>query len=266
MPAEEANLEILRPRSGRRRPSPAPTIIFDADDTLWVTQWLYDQAEQETRLIVEAAGLDGNRWDEIFQEHDRKNVARFGFGPGRIPTSVVAAYTQLCEESGTTVRIDILGELIRSASSMFRRKAPLVGGVQDVLEALRPDYQLVLLTKGDPRLQRKRIKESGLARYFDAIVIVPDKNPDVFSKVCTEFGADLSRSWSVGNSLPSDIAPAMRAGLRGVLVEANSWNYEKRDSGIIPGKFEKLERLRDLPQLLARIAKGPMFRHEGLAS
>src|ERR1035437_9307847 len=83
-------LDVIRPRPGRVQP-PAATIIFDGDDTLWVTQWLYDQAEFETRLIVEAAGLDGDRWQQLCREHDIANIAKFGFNAGRFPTSVVGA-------------------------------------------------------------------------------------------------------------------------------------------------------------------------------
>ena len=261
-------METYRPAASRSL-APTRAVIFDGDDTLWLTQWLYDQAEQETRLIVESTGLDGDRWQEICKERDLANVARFGFNSGRFPTSVVAAYAQLCEESGVPVRLDAVRDLMQAASSMFRRKAPVVGGAVNVLTELRPEYQLVLLTKGDPAVQRKRIRDSGLERFFDAIVIVPDKNTDVFRTICAEINADPAKSWSVGNSLPSDIAPALSAGMRGVLVDANSWDYEKRDPGQLAGKFERIARLRELPALLARIVDGPMRRHfpgaEGIA-
>ena len=268
MRVEGAAMEIRRPVKARRQP-PSQVIIFDGDDTLWATQWLYDQAETETRLIIESAGLDAVRWTDIYRERDLGNVAKFGFNSGRLPTSVVGAYVQLCEESATPVRLEVLRELLVAATSMFRRRAPLVSGAAEVLEALRPDYQLVLVTKGDAAVQRKRIRESGLEKFFDAIFIVPDKNAAVYRAVCADVGADLARSWSVGNSLASDVVPAMSVGLQGVLLEANSWEFEKRDPGPIPGVVERLARLRDLPALLLRKIDGPMRRHmrgEGLAS
>ncbi len=253
-------MDISRPRTGRPQP-PGQVIIFDGDDTLWVTQWLYDQAEQETKLIVESTGLDGDRWQTICRERDLANVARFGFNSGRFPTSVVAAYSQLCEESAVPVRLDVVRELMSAASSMFRRRAPLVAGAADVLRELRPTHQLVLLTKGDIAVQRKRIRDSGLERYFDAIVIVPEKGPEVFRTICRELGADEGLSWSVGNSLPSDVAPAISVGMRGVWIEANVWDYEKRDPGTVVG-VERLRRLTDVPALIARLVEGPMRRHQ----
>ncbi len=254
-------MEVFRPGTARRTP-PASAIVFDGDDTLWVTQWLYDQAEQETRLIVESAGLDGSRWQEICRERDLANVARFGFNSGRFPTSVVAAYTQLCEEAVVPVQLDVVRELMQAASSMFRRRAPLVSGAAEVLEGLRPNHQLILVTKGDVRVQQKRIRDSGLAKYFDAIFIVPEKSADVFRRVLRDVGADPAQSWSVGNSLPSDVAPAMAVGMRGVWVDAHVWEYEKRDPGKVAGDVHKLATLRGLPDLMRRIAEGPMRRHQ----
>lgn len=249
-------LDVIRPRSARVQP-PAATIIFDGDDTLWVTQWLYDQAEVETRLIVEAAGLDGDRWLQLCRERDIANIAKFGFNSGRFPTSVVGAYTQLCEESAVPVQIGTLHQLMRAASSMFQRRAPLVAGAAEVLRALRPDHQLVLLTKGDPVVQRKRLRDSGLAAYFDAVVIVPEKSEAIFRAVLAEVGGVAARSWSVGNSLPSDVAPAIRIGMRGVWIEAHVWDYEKRDPGSAAAAAKQLARLRDLPTFIRGLNAPP---------
>jgi putative hydrolase of the HAD superfamily len=49
-------------------------IVFDGDDTLWHTEWLYDDARQQAREVVEAAGLDGARWEELERRTDVKNV------------------------------------------------------------------------------------------------------------------------------------------------------------------------------------------------
>ena len=46
-------------------------------------------------------------------------------------------------------------------------------------------------------------------------------------------GSDRSKrgsAWSVGNSLASDINPALRIGMRAIWIDAPVWEYERRDS------------------------------------
>lgn len=233
-----------------RQDPPRQALIFDADDTLWITQWLYDQAEVETRLIVEAAGLDGDRWSELFKSIDRENVGAFGYHAGRFPTSVVQAYVNRSAAEGRPFDSRVAAELQKAAGSVFRRKAPLAPGAREILEQLRPHYRLILMTKGDEAVQRKRIADSGLARYFDVIRIVKEKDQETFRRIAADAGVTPRQCWSVGNSLPSDINPALSLGMRGVWVDAHSWDYEKRETVPLPGRLERLSRIRDLPALL----------------
>ena len=244
-------MEIIRPRSARTG-KPRAAIIFDGDDTLWVTEWLYDQAGQELRLIVESTGLDGEAWEAEFRSRDLANVKQFGFNSGRFATSAVTAYSILCERSGIPVDSHIVSRLARAAGTVFQRAAPTVAGARTTLGALHEDYQLILLTKGDPAVQRKRLADSGLLKFFDGVVIVPEKSEQTFRDVCAEFDVDVTRSWAVGNSLPSDIVPAVAAGLQGVWVDAHSWEYEKRGGHELPRGAVALDRLSQLPNLIAR--------------
>ena len=84
-------------------------IIFDGDDTLWLTEYLYDDARREARTIVEGLGLNGARWEELAQRLDQQNVAVFGFSPQRFPTSCAAgscftARATLVFSSGASTR------------------------------------------------------------------------------------------------------------------------------------------------------------------
>ena len=61
-------------------------IVFDGDDTLWNTERLYDAARAKARHVVEKAGLDGARWEELERRIDVENVAHLGFSTERFPT------------------------------------------------------------------------------------------------------------------------------------------------------------------------------------
>ncbi len=242
--------EVIRPRNARTHLRRA--IVFDADDTLWSTEWLYDQALEECQKLVESTGLNGRMWKKRYLEHDKRNVATFGFKKERFSTSVVSAYVEMAEESGEGIDATIMSQLQRSASMVFKRKAPLLPGVSETLRALRADYQLVLMTKGDPSVQMKRIQDAGFLQAFDAVVIVDEKDTATYRRMCRTLGIRPKESWTVGNNVASDITPALPLGMHGVWIDAHVWEYERNRQNAIP---ERIIRLRSLRQLLPVIAR-----------
>lgn len=215
-------MEVIRPHSRRPQP-PTQTIILAGDDTLWVTQWLYDQAAQELRLIAESGGLNGAAWAEEFQRRDRDNVRQFGLGQARLGTSAITAYTVLCEQAGIRAQARIVAQMERAAEAVVHREAPLAAGAEEVLRTLRQDYQLILLTRGDPAVQRRRLRDSRLGSLLDGIVIVPEKSEQSFGDTCSEFGVDPATVVVVGSHRSTDIDPALRLGMRAVLIDAGDW-------------------------------------------
>lgn len=209
-------------------------IVFDGDDTLWHTEWLYDDARQRAREILEAAGLDGARWEARERLIDVENVARFGHGPERFPTSCVEAYEEICATTGRPLDEDVKAAIHAAAQAVFTRRAPLVEGAQETLATLRSrGVRLALLTKGDRAIQRSRIEQSGLGPMFDLIEIVEEKTPESIVEVLKRLGVPPAASLSVGNSVRSDVLPSIAAGVTPVWVDAHVWEYE-RDHGPLP--------------------------------
>ena len=205
----------------------AGVVIFDGDDTLWATEMLYDRARSDAAEIVAAAGLPANLWEEIERKLDVANVTRFGLSRRRFPTSCVEAYHRVAASSDMTVS-DTLERRIRAAAeSVFRAAAPTVPGARRVLTAIRRHYRTVLLTQGEPEVQRHRIATSGLVDLFDAVEIVDTKQPSVFAATLTAMAAEPSASWMVGNSVRSDINPAIASGMNAIWVDAHVWEHER---------------------------------------
>jgi len=75
-------------------------VIFDGDDTLWITEPLYDDARHEAGAVVAAAGLNEARWELLQRDVDVRNVEVFGLSPERFPTSCVQAAEVLAHEVG----------------------------------------------------------------------------------------------------------------------------------------------------------------------
>jgi putative hydrolase of the HAD superfamily len=227
-------------------------IIFDGDDTLWNTERLYDVARAKARRLVEKAGLDGPRWEELERQIDVENVANLGFTTERFPASCVQAYEQLSQEGGMLLDSHVAEGVRKAARTVFDRKPRVVYGARNTLEHLRARGQkLALLTKGDRVVQRKRIEASGLVDLFDLIEIVPEKNPELIREMVARLGLDAASTCMVGNSVRSDILPAVEAGLQAVWINAHVWEYERVCNHLPPGKFISLRRLADIRSLLS---------------
>jgi putative hydrolase of the HAD superfamily len=95
--------------------------------------------------------------------------------------------------------------------------------------------------------QSRRIRESGLEKYFNQVLIVSDKNETYFKKLVTELKIDPSQSWSIGNSIKADINPSIAAGLNAVHFAGHTWHFEHAEP---IGEFHQIESLADLPRLI----------------
>jgi putative hydrolase of the HAD superfamily len=226
-------------------------IVFDGDDTLWLTEPLYDAARQQARAVVERAGLDGGRWEELERQRDVDNVARFGHGLERFPMSCVGAYVSLCSEAGREVDAAVADAVAAAARTVFEEPAPLMPHARETLSALRArGLKLALLTKGDRSLQRRRIDQSGLASFFDVIEVVDEKTPATIAGVLAELDVAPQAALSVGNSVRSDVLPSLAAGVQPIWIDAHVWEYE-RYAGEVDGHVIGVDDLNRLLEVTA---------------
>lgn len=227
-------------------------VIFDGDDTLWSSEPLYDDARSQARFIVSKSGLDGAQWEERERIVDVQNVAKFSYSTERFPSSCVQAYEELCQSSGRAIEQPVAERILRTARSVFERDPPLVPGARETLALLRSQgARLALLTKGDHELQLRRVERSGLREFFHVIRIVPEKSPEIIREVVAALGVDAGSAWMVGNSMRSDVVPAMNAGIRAVRIPAHVWEHERTHDHLIPDGVITTSHLVDVPALIS---------------
>jgi putative hydrolase of the HAD superfamily len=203
-------------------------VVFDGDDTLWSTEPLYDRARDGARAEVVRSGLDGDKWERLERSIDVENVRHLGFSTDRFPTSCVQAYEALARSSGISANPNVSERVRSAAQAVFKQDPPLLDGARKTLQDLRTrGAKLALLTKGDNELQARRVERSGIADLFDVINIVAEKPAAAFRDVVAELEVEPKNAWSVGNSVRSDILPAIEAGLRAVWIDAHVWEHER---------------------------------------
>jgi putative hydrolase of the HAD superfamily len=226
-------------------------VVFDGDDTLWSTEQLYDDARARARKVVAQSGMDATRWEQCERHIDVLNVQKLGYSMDRFPTSCLQAYEHICERSGYAINPGTADQIRQAALSAFDRDPPLVSGARETLGLLRQrGARLALLTKGDRELQTRKIQRSGLADLFDVIQIVPEKSPEIIRSVVAALGVHEGSAWMVGNSIRSDIRPAIAAGLHAVWINAHVWEYEKDDEHPVIDGMIAASALRDVPALI----------------
>ena len=98
----------------------------------------------------------------------------------------------------------------------------------ETLERLQAwPYQLVVFTKGELQDQENKLKRSGLGKYFSHVEITSDKTEVEFQQLCAHLGILPSQLLMVGNSLRSDIAPALTIGASAIHIPFHvTWQLE----------------------------------------
>lgn len=227
-------------------------LIFDGDDTLWATEHLYDAARNNVRSLVAEHGLNPDEWETIERQRDVENVAVHGMSAHRFPTSCVEALDEVAGRAGHVIPSTFRDLVWREAESVFTARPHPMPAVREVLEVLASEYVMVLLTKGDPAIQARRVDDSGLRHLFVDVEVVAEKLPSTFTALARRSNVRPEDATSIGNSLASDIRPAVEAGLHAIWIDAHVWEYERdrSDQGTVPDSVQIVGSLRDLPAAL----------------
>jgi putative hydrolase of the HAD superfamily len=95
------------------------------------------------------------------------------------------------------------------------------------------------------------MERSGLRDLFDIVQIVPEKSPEIIRDLVAALGVDVGSAWMVGNSIRSDVLPAIDAGLRVVWISAHVWEYEQAYDQVATQGVVTASHLADIPALIA---------------
>jgi putative hydrolase of the HAD superfamily len=223
----------------------------DADDTLWHSEVHFEFTQQRVRELV-APWVEAADFDERLLATERRNLRLFGYGVKGFALSTIETVIELTE--GRIPASDI-HQIISVAKSQLDHPIELLAGVEATVAALAVRYRLVLITKGDLFHQEAKVAASGLGERFEGVEVVAEKDPATYRRLLHRYGADPANFAMIGNSLRSDILPALELGGFGVHIPyALTWAHEVVD---LPSPLEerlvRLERFEELPEALARL-------------
>ncbi len=193
---------------------PYTWLLFDADGTLLA----YDGAEEEALQNVFAHyQLPFN--EQVAAAYKRINQAMWA----RLEEQTITLlqlrwqrFADLFAELGITLDAQ---EFSRTYLNYLGQSADLIPGTLDVLEQLRGQYNMAIITNGITDVQLSRLKLSGLDRFFPHIFIseaigVFKPASGFFDAVFEEIGQPpKDHVLVIGDSLSSDMAGGVAYGL-----------------------------------------------------
>lgn len=250
--------------------------VFDLDDT--VRPNVHDYAYpilDSCRLIIDTLGNAAPHVSAIIaleQEIDSRRVKEvnpitgqpYGYSMERFPGSLVEVYREICRRAGKSpsnwIERDLWHIGLQAFDSARYKEDSLCPDTIPTLNFLRSKGdQILLLTKGDKRIQGRKLLAFDAGKRFIKVKIVDDKTPEVFKEMIRGF--EDYRSISVGDNYDSDIVPALNAGYhRGVWIPKETWTVIGRldeiHAKVDRSRCIELHSLKELVERYDEIEKG----------
>ncbi|MCR8643574.1 HAD family hydrolase [Paenibacillus sp. N1-5-1-14] len=230
-------------------------ILFDLDDTLVHCNRYFnvvlDQFADEMLSYFNGQGLTAEEILERQIEIDLAGTAKHGFLPEKFPDSLVETYQHYCEQFGRPEvkdEIDFLNKLGFSAYSFPIEPYPdMIETLQTLQEA---GHTLCLYTGGDVSIQMRKVDDTGIGKFFeDRIFITLHKNTEFLRYIIETQEFDRSRTWMIGNSVRTDIMPALDNGIHAIqMIPEIEWAYNLVENTSTPkGAFYIVNDLKEVP-------------------
>ncbi len=223
------------------------TIGFDADDTLWHNETLFHLTQSRFAALL-ANSADPDHLAERLEAAERRNLGHYGYGVKGFTLSMIETAIEVTEGR---VPAAVIAEIMQAGRDMLAHPVDLLPNARATVAALAADFRVLIITKGDLLDQERKVAQSGLGDLVHGVEIVSDKTPAAYHSIFARHGHGADRAMMVGNSLKSDVLPALAAGAWGIYVPHGlTWALERADPPQNAPRFRSIPDLGDLPALL----------------
>ena len=104
--------------------------------------------------------------------------------------------------------------------------------------------------------QEQKLASSGLGDYFVAVEIVSEKDASTYRRVFDRYGTGPEQAVMAGNSMRSDILPALEAGCWGALIPCPLvWSHEAAEAPVGHERYVELGSISELPTWVEGISR-----------
>ncbi|WP_333895789.1 HAD family hydrolase, partial [Brevundimonas aurantiaca] len=190
------------------------TVGLDADDTLWHNETIFRLTHARFVDLLDDHG-DAATIEARLAETEQRNLRLYGYGVKGFTLSMIETAMELCDGGAPP---EVVREILAAGREMLAHPVETLPGVDEVVAELAENYRLVLITKGDLLDQERKLAASGLGDRFAAVEIVSEKDRATYERVFTRHGTGPAEAVMAGNSMKSDVLPAIAAGAFGVHI------------------------------------------------
>lgn len=235
------------------------TILFDLDDTLIHCNKYFNVVIQQfvDTMLTWFAGhrLTDEDIKQKQLEIDLAGVEIHGFKAERFPQSFIETYHFYSELYGRTPRKEDEEWLYQLGNSVYEHSIEPYPMMDTTLQSLTDQgHDLYLYTGGDATIQMRKIREAGLHRYFgERIFVALHKTREFMETLIHTQQFERARTWMIGNSVRTDVLPAIEAGINAIHIPAQlEWKYNIVDITATPqGAFFTLPSLTEVPKVIS---------------
>ena len=224
-------------------------IAFDADDTLWVNEPYFREAEDKFCALLEDYLPQHSVAHELFKTEIR-NLPLYGYGIKGFMLSMIETILEVTEG---TASLEMISKVIQFGKEQLNKPIELLEGIDAVLEALKGDYRLVVATKGDLVDQERKLQKSGLENFFHHIEIMSEKHEKDYLKLLKHLDCKPENFLMIGNSLKSDVLPVLQLGGHAVHIPFHTtWAYEVVEHHVEHANFKSVETISEILTFLKK--------------
>jgi len=226
-------------------------IAFDADDTLWVNEPFFREAEEKFAELMEDflprhSAIKELYWTEI------ENLKLYGYGIKGFMLSMIETALRISNQKISIVMVE---KILQIGREMLEKPVDLIPDVAKVLKELNGTYRIVLATKGDLLDQERKLKKSGLEKHFHHIEIMSDKKESDFNKLISHLDIRPDEFIMLGNSLKSDILPVLDLGGFAIHIPFHiTWEHETIAHEISHERFFQVSKISEVVKVILELA------------
>ncbi|HZZ31929.1 MAG TPA: HAD family hydrolase [Phenylobacterium sp.] len=224
------------------------TVGLDADDTLWHNETIFRLTQDRFRALM-ADYAEPEFLDARLAEVERRNLALYGYGVKGFTLSLIETAMDI---TGGQPPGRVIADILAAGREMLSHPVEPLPGVRQAMAELSQHYRLVLVTKGDLLHQEQKLAASGLGELFVGVEIVSEKDASTYDRVFTRHGTGAAEAAMCGNSLRSDVLPALEAGAFAAHIPYPlTWAHELADPPLGHPRFAELASIAELPGWLS---------------
>lgn len=258
-------------------------ILFDLDDTLlWDDRSVQEAFDATCQWAAERAGVDSQQLEKAVREQARELYASYETYPFTMMIGInpfeglwadfregeqeefrklellAPAYRKAAWTAGLLAlgidNAELGAELAERFPAERRARALVYDDTFHVLNQLKGNYKLLLLTNGSPDLQREKLAGvPEIAPYFDHIIISGEfgrGKPDasIFRHALQLLEIAPEEGLMVGDKLTTDVIGALGVGMEAVWI--NRHRIQRSDE-IVPSY--EIDELKELLELLPNL-------------